>query len=160
MKADWDKLGKIYAKSDSVAIVDVDCTAGGEQTCQKHGVKGYPTIKYFMNGSKKGQDYQQGRDFNSLKSFAEKTLDVAKCDAKTGKNCREIEKKFIEANKDKSKDELSTLLAEKTAAHKASQAEKKAAEKEFKAKQKEFVKDEKKFKMAEAILKQLEKLAN
>ena len=49
MKQDWDDLGSHYGSThDSVLIVDVDCTAGGQGTCQKMGVQGYPTIKYFM----------------------------------------------------------------------------------------------------------------
>ena len=58
MKPDWDKLGAIYAESSSVIIVDVDCTAEGQGTCAKMGVQGYPTIKYFLAGDKKGKDYQ------------------------------------------------------------------------------------------------------
>ena len=57
MKPDWDKLGGYYADHPSVLIVDVDCTADGQGTCQRMGVQGYPTIKYFMSGDKKGKDY-------------------------------------------------------------------------------------------------------
>ena len=71
MKPDWDKLGQTYADSESVLIVDVDCTAAGQGTCQKMGVQGYPTIKYFIGGDKKGQAYQGGRDLNSLQQFVE-----------------------------------------------------------------------------------------
>ena len=56
MKPDWDKLGQHYADSSSVLIVDVDCTADGQSTCQRMGVQGYPTIKYYMAGDKKGQE--------------------------------------------------------------------------------------------------------
>ena len=49
MKPDWDKLGGYYADHPSVLIVDVDCTADGQGTCQRMGVQGYPTIKYFMS---------------------------------------------------------------------------------------------------------------
>ena len=50
MKPAWDKLGSKYKDHASVMIVDVDCTADGAQTCQKMGVQGYPTIKYFLAG--------------------------------------------------------------------------------------------------------------
>ena len=43
MKPDWDKLGGHYADHPSVLIVDVDCTADGQGTCQRMGVQGYPT---------------------------------------------------------------------------------------------------------------------
>ena len=49
MAPDWNKLGASFADSSSVLIVDVDCTADGERTCQRMGVRGYPTIKYFMS---------------------------------------------------------------------------------------------------------------
>ena len=77
MAPDWNKLGASFADSSSVLIVDVDCTADGERTCQRMGVRGYPTIKYFMSGDKKGKDYQQGRDFNSLKQFADRALNLS-----------------------------------------------------------------------------------
>ena len=96
MKPDWDKLGQHYADHPSVMIVDVDCTADGQGTCNRMGVQGYPTIKYFMSGDKKGKDYQMGRDFNSLKQFAESKLNKPVCDAATKKGCAKNEIAFIE----------------------------------------------------------------
>merc|ERR1712070_232534 len=50
-------------------VADVDCTSKGEPLCEKSGVQGYPTIKY---GDPNGlEDYEGGRDFAALKSFAE-----------------------------------------------------------------------------------------
>jgi len=154
MKADWDKLGKKYANSDSVIIVDVDCTAGGQSTCQQQGVKGYPTIKYYMAGKKNGQPYQQGRDYNSLDSFVQKTLQTVakKCNPVTGADCKDIEKRFIAANKDKSADEIRSLLEEKKLAAKNLKKEKRDYETEYKTKQKEFKKSGKKLEMATNIL--------
>jgi len=57
---------------ENPAVVDVDCTADGKETCQKYEVKGYPTIKYGDAGDLK--DYQGGRDFASLKKFADENL--------------------------------------------------------------------------------------
>ena len=113
MAPDWNKLGQHYADSPSVLIVDVDCTADGQGTCQRMGVRGYPTIKYFMAGDKKGKDYQQGRDFASLKSFAERTLNKPMCDAATKKGCAKNELAFIEKHEGKSKDEIKAVAAEK-----------------------------------------------
>lgn len=159
MKADWDKLGKKYKNSASVMIVDVDCTAEGQATCGSQGVKGYPTIKYYMAGQK-GKAYEQGRDYKSLENFVNTKLDIAKCDAKTGKNCMEIEKKFIASNKGKSKVELEALLAEKTQANKDAKAEKRAAEKEHQKMLKGYRKSEKLFNMASNILKAMIKDAS
>lgn len=157
MKGDWDKLAKKY-KNSNVMIVDVDCTAAGKGTCGKHGVKGYPTIKYFKAGKKSGSAYQGGRDFASLDRQA-KTLDVPACDPVTLKGCLPIEKKFIEAQKGKTKSELSAILTEKKDGFKETETTFKAAKKEFRATEKSFKKDQKKFKLAETILKKLIKTA-
>lgn len=69
MKPDWDKLMKKYADSDVALVADVDCTASGKSLCSDVGVRGYPTIKY-GNPAETLQDYNGGRDFSSLDSFA------------------------------------------------------------------------------------------
>lgn len=159
MKADWDKLGNKYASSATVLIVDADCTAEAQGTCGKEGVKGYPTIKYYMAGEKKGRDYQGGRDYSSLAKHVADKLDIAKCDAKTGKGCMDIEKKFIAANKDKSREELTALLAEKDDAAKTRKADKKTAEKAHRNALKDWRKQDKMYNMAKNILEQMKKSA-
>jgi len=72
MKPDWDKLGDEFADSKTVLIGDVDCTVH-QDLCGKYGVQGYPTIKYFT-GNPEGDDYEGGRDFESLKTFASENL--------------------------------------------------------------------------------------
>merc|ERR1712174_54354 len=47
-------------------------TADGKELCDQNGVKGYPTIKYGDPADL--QDYNGGRDFDSLKKFAEENL--------------------------------------------------------------------------------------
>jgi len=156
MKPDWDKLGQAYASSDSVLIVDVDCTAGGEQTCQKHGVKGYPTIKYFMAGKKSGADYQGGRDLNALKQFVDSKLDKPVCNAITKKGCQTAEVEWIEKMETKNLEELQETMKAKTEELKAIKKEKSDAEKEFKEKEKAWKKKEKTLTKATGYLKQLE----
>lgn len=109
MKPAWDKLGDEYAGSSSVLIADVDCTADGESLCQKYNVGGYPTIKYFVDGDMDGQDYQGGRDFDSLKAHVEEKLEV-KCDIKNPTDCSEKEIKYMEKMKGKSSDEIKAQL--------------------------------------------------
>jgi hypothetical protein len=159
MAPDWNKLGQHYADSPSVLIVDVDCTADGQGTCQRMGVRGYPTIKYFMAGDKKGKDYQQGRDFASLKSFAERTLNKPMCDPTTKKGCAKNELAFIEKHEGKSKDEIKAVAAEKADELKALKVERSEAEKELKTKMKEWKKKESALNKATNILKQMEKTA-
>jgi len=69
MKPDWDKLAAAFKDSKDVVIADVDCTAGGKSLCDQAGVRGYPTIKH--GDPNDLQDYKGGRDFASLKKFAE-----------------------------------------------------------------------------------------
>jgi len=154
MKPDWDKLGQKYADSESVMIVDVDCTVH-EQTCAKVGVKGYPTIKYYMAGDKKGKDYQQGRDYNSLSSFVEATLNKPMCNVKTLKGCQPNEKAYIEKNADLDLSGLKEALQAKEEEGKVVKKERSEAQKEMKEKEKEWKKKEKGHTMAKSILKQL-----
>merc|ERR1711920_341939 len=72
MKPAWDKLIKEYADSPTALVADVDCTAAGKDLCETHGVQGFPTIKYGDPADL--QDYNGGRDFDSLKKFAEENL--------------------------------------------------------------------------------------
>lgn len=134
MKPAWDRLGSEYKDSASVMIVDVDCTAEGSGTCNKVGVQGYPTIKYYNAGDKKGKDYQGGRDYDSLKSFVSKTLDKPLCDAVTKKGCAKNEIEFLKKMDGKSKAELKEELKTKTDELNSIKAEMKTATKEFNAK--------------------------
>lgn len=104
MKPAWDQLADEYAASSSVLIADVDCTAEGESLCDEHGVQGYPTIKYFKDGSKEGEKYNGGRDLYSLQTFVKENL-LIRCDVKDPKECSEKEKAYIEKMKTKSKEE-------------------------------------------------------
>ena len=72
MKPDWDKLMEEFAGRDTQLVGDVDCTAEGKPICDSNDVKGFPTIKYGDPADL--QDYQGGRDFDSLKPFADENL--------------------------------------------------------------------------------------
>eukprot|EP00931_Biecheleriopsis_adriatica_P088644 TRINITY_DN6291_c1_g1_i1.p1 TRINITY_DN6291_c1_g1~~TRINITY_DN6291_c1_g1_i1.p1 ORF type:complete len:128 (-),score=45.36 TRINITY_DN6291_c1_g1_i1:40-423(-) len=74
-------------------VADVDCTADGKDLCDKHGVKGYPTIKYGDPGELK--DYSGGRDFASLKKFADENLGPT-CGPANMELCDDATKKKIE----------------------------------------------------------------
>jgi len=72
MKPAWDKLMAEFKDSKTALVADVDCTAGGQALCNEVGVRGYPTIKY--GDPNNLEDYKGGRDFDSLKKFAEENL--------------------------------------------------------------------------------------
>lgn len=101
LKPDWDKL----ADAVEVVIAEVDCTKE-QSLCQKHGVQGYPTIKYSDGfGWKK---YEKGRDYNSLESFVAETLQDTCFD--DPKLCSEEELKKIEEVKKLSSSEIDFQL--------------------------------------------------
>lgn len=72
-------------------------------------VRGYPTIKYFSDGDADGQDYQGGRDFDSLKQFVDENLE-AKCNVEDLSECSEKEKTYIVKMKMKSEEDVKKQL--------------------------------------------------
>jgi len=86
MKPDWDSLGTTYKDSSTVVIADVDCTAAGKPLCDKYGVRGYPTIKYFNPPDEEGEDYKGGRDLPALKKFVDTELGPG-CSVDAKENC-------------------------------------------------------------------------
>lgn len=61
-----------FKDSPKALVADVDCTTEGKDLCEKHGVRGYPTIKYGDPGELK--DYNGGRSFADFKKFADENL--------------------------------------------------------------------------------------
>jgi len=109
MKPDWDSLGSDYADSKTVVIGDVDCTAAGKPLCDKYGVRGYPTIKFFNPPDEEGEDYKGGRDLPALKKFVESDLGPG-CSADTKENCSAEQLKELETYMAMPADERSTKL--------------------------------------------------
>jgi len=72
MKPAWDKLMKEYKGSKTALVADVDCTADGKPLCDANGVQGFPTIKYGDPNAL--EKYEGGRDFDTLKAFADDNL--------------------------------------------------------------------------------------
>lgn len=110
MKPDWDKLMSTYAGSQHSLVADVDCTAGGKSLCEKHGVKGYPTIKWGDPSDLK--DYDGGRELKDLQKFASENLGPT-CGPDNLDLCDATDKKFIEKFKKWDIDELDLAIEEK-----------------------------------------------
>merc|ERR1712113_142890 len=82
-----------FKDSKTALIADVDCTADGKALCEQHKIQGYPTIKH--GDPTDMQDYNGGRDFASLKKFAEENLGPT-CGPDNLDLCDEENKAFIE----------------------------------------------------------------
>lgn len=98
MKPAWDQLAEAFADSKTAVIVDVDCTKDdSKDLCSKYGVRGYPTIKYITDSTDPmGDKYEGGRDFESLKAFADENLGPS-CGYNNLDLCNEKQKAEIEA---------------------------------------------------------------
>ena len=73
MAADWETLAEDFALATDSLIAEVDCTLDEtEGICKANGVQGFPTLKYGNPSAL--EDYQGGRDYESLKSFADENL--------------------------------------------------------------------------------------
>ena len=94
MKPDWDSLASEFAESDKVLVADVDCTGAGEPLCERFGVEGFPTIKYFEPPDAEGEDYEGDRSLEALREFASQL--GPGCSAASKENCTPEERKELE----------------------------------------------------------------
>merc|ERR1712070_1328703 len=111
MKPAWDKLIAEFKDSKTALVADVDCTAGGKSLCDSVGVRGYPTIKYGDPNAL--EDYKGGRDFDSLKKFAEENLGPV-CGPANLDLCDDEKKTMIEKFQKMSDSELGDAIKGKT----------------------------------------------
>lgn len=111
MKPAWDQLATSFADSKTAVIADVDCTKDdSKDLCSKYGVRGYPTIKYFTDSTDAmGDKYEGGRDFDSLKAFADENLGPS-CSYNNLDLCDDEQKAEIEAVAAMSESERETKL--------------------------------------------------
>jgi len=123
MKPDWDKLMDAFAGSATQLVADVDCTADGKPLCDQVGVRGYPSIKW--GDPSDLQDYQGGRDYASLETFAKENLKPM-CSPKNIDLCDDEKKADIEKYSKMSDADLSAAIS-------AEETKLDEAEAEFKA---------------------------
>jgi thioredoxin domain-containing protein 5 len=62
----WDEFGE---KAQGFGVAKVDCTQHGP-LCQRFGVRGYPTLKLFVDG--KPTDYSGARSLEAFQEFVQK----------------------------------------------------------------------------------------
>jgi protein disulfide-isomerase A6 len=105
----WKQLGEAFTDNEDVIIGDVDCTKE-ESLCQKFGVQGYPTLKYFTGAtSATGDAYQGGRDFEALQAFATENLGPS-CGADNLDLCDAEQTKLIKEKQALSADEVTAEI--------------------------------------------------
>merc|ERR1712217_570934 len=104
-----------------MGVADVDCTAGGKDLCEEVGVQGFPTIKHGDPNSL--EDYEGGRDFESLKTFAKENLGP-KCGPANLDLCNAEQKEKINEFLAMSVEDIEALVQEK-------ESEMKQADKDF-----------------------------
>ena len=67
----WEELAQHFApKKDKITIAKVDADSEKELG-KRFGIQGFPTIKYFDGKSEQPEDYNGGRDIDSLTKFVE-----------------------------------------------------------------------------------------
>ncbi len=108
MAPDWEKLSEEWAGNDIGLVAEVDCTADGKPLCDANGVKGFPTIKY--GDPTALDDYQGGRSFDDLSSFAKTNLKPI-CSPSKLELCDDDKKKEIEELMAMSDDDIKTKIA-------------------------------------------------
>lgn len=109
MKPDWDKLMGEFGDSKTQLVADVDCTAEGKPLCDANGVKGFPTLKFGDPSAL--EDYKGGRDYDSLKKFAEELKPM--CSPANIDLCDDDKKAEIKKYQDMSADDLAKVIKEK-----------------------------------------------
>jgi len=110
MKPDFEKLEAYYEDSTSVTVGKVDCTEN-EALCGDLGVRGYPTLKYWLAGEgfQDAHDYESGRSYDDLAAFIEDNL-AAMCSITDTKDCSEKEIKFLTLMREKTSDDVTKQL--------------------------------------------------
>lgn len=62
LKPEFEKAAELLKGNDPpIALVKVDCTEAGKDTCNQFSVTGYPTLKIFRNGDM-SQEYNGPRE--------------------------------------------------------------------------------------------------
>lgn len=98
-----------FEGSSTALVADVDCTAEGKALCDDNGVRGYPTLKY--GDPSDLQDYQGGRSFDDLKTFATENLKPM-CSVKNMDLCDDEKKAQINKYLAMDADALKAAVAE------------------------------------------------
>ena len=104
----WEKLAEEFAGKADALVAEVDCTTEGKPLCDANGVRGYPTLKYGDPAAL--EDYQSGRDYEALQTFANENLKPI-CSPANLDLCDDTKKAEIKSFMDMAADELASKIA-------------------------------------------------
>jgi len=95
---DMEKLATEYKKSRTVLVAHIDCAGKGQATCGKFGVQGFPSLKAFKfkDGKKTPDDFNGGRDYNSIKKYIDANLAGPECSLEDKEGCEPAERAILE----------------------------------------------------------------
>ena len=106
----WKKLMDKYDGHATALVGHADCTGDAKDLCNTQGVQGFPTLKYGDPSAL--EDYQGGRDFSDLESFAEENLKPL-CSPANLDLCEADDRSKIEELMALSAEDLKAKIAEK-----------------------------------------------
>ncbi|KAJ3669465.1 hypothetical protein LUZ60_011415 [Juncus effusus] len=114
----YEKLASAYKQDTDVVIANLDADSY-KDIASKFDVSGYPTIKFFPKGNKKGEDYEGGRDLDDFVNFINEKCGTSRdskgqLTSEAGKveALEELVKEFVEASKDKKNEVLAKIEEE------------------------------------------------
>jgi len=113
MAPTWEQLSDEWAGKPNALIAEVDCTTeAGRQLCDDNDVQGFPTLKYGDPAAL--EDYQGGRDYESLSAFAQENLKPM-CSPTNIDLCDDEKKAKIQELQKLSAEDLSNVIKEQEA---------------------------------------------
>lgn len=89
MAADWETLAETFRPFDKVAIAEVNADEYRDLG-SRFGVRGFPTIKYFPEGSTEPIDYNGGRSVDELIAFVNEQAGTNKKIKKTPSSVHDL----------------------------------------------------------------------
>jgi len=105
MAADWARLENDFADHNIALVASVDCSEEeNDSICEDFGVEGFPTIAW--GDSHSASHYTGGRDYASMKKFADEKIVYPVCSILTVGACSDEEKADIAFVEEKTDAEL------------------------------------------------------
>lgn len=107
MQPAWEQLATDYEGSATTLIAEVDCTEE-EELCETFEIQGFPTLHY--GDVNNVEDYNGGRDYDSLAKFAKENLEKPICSIHNIEACDKDVKDAIQELEKKSAEELHAIV--------------------------------------------------